>query len=129
MSTSMTTSSTGACASGSTGSGAALLPPPPCAPFFQKTYRGLPSACRIHVSHSKPPRRASRAVSSQHTFFPLNVSITFSAPARSTNIISAITVGCEATSLQFVMSPPTLCITLSMSAAVVPGAKFCATTV
>jgi len=39
-----------------------------------------------------------------------------------------MTVGLEAISLQYKMSPPTLRITLSMSAAVVPGAKLLATT-
>lgn len=58
---------------------------------------------------------------------PLNCSITLSAPEGSTNTNSAITVGVLDTSRQLVSSPPTLSMTLSISAAVVPGAKFCAT--
>lgn len=54
--------------------------------------------------------------------------MTASAPDFSTKPISAMTVGADATSLQYVSCPPTLCITLSMSAAVVPGTKLCAIT-
>lgn len=62
------------------------------------------------------------------TFLPLNVSMTLSAPAFSTKLISAMTVGFAATSLQEFIGPPTPNITCSISAAVVPGAKFCAIT-
>ena len=62
------------------------------------------------------------------TFFPLNVATTFAAPSSSRKIISAMTVGKLDTSLQLDISPPMLYITLSISAAVVPGAKFCAIT-
>lgn len=62
------------------------------------------------------------------TFLLLNVPMTASAPARSVKHISAITVGDDATSLQYIISPPTLAMTLSMSAAVVPGTKLLAMT-
>lgn len=82
----------------------------------------------IHISNfSLTQNGALEHFSLRRTFFPLNCSITLSAPAASTNTISAITVGLAATSRQLTSSPPTLFITLSISAAVVPGAKFCAT--
>lgn len=54
--------------------------------------------------------------------------MTWSASPTFVKPISAMTVGCAASSLQNCRSPPTLRITLSMSAAVVPGAKLLATT-
>lgn len=58
-----------------------------------------------------------------HTFLLLNVLITVSAPDFSTKVISAMTVGVVATRRHSVICPPTSSMTLSMSAAVVPGAK------
>jgi hypothetical protein len=65
---------------------------------------------------------------SKLTLLLLKVSITLSASPAFVKAISAMTVGCAAISLQNCKSPPTLRITLSMSAAVVPGAKLLATT-
>lgn len=62
------------------------------------------------------------------TLLLLNVSMTLSASPASEKPISAMTVGCAAISLQNCSSPLTLRITLSMSAAVVPGAKLLAIT-
>jgi len=71
---------------------------------------------------------SSLVTQSELTLWLLNVSITVSAALTSAKPISAMTVGLEAMSLQYRRSPPTLRITLSMSAAVVPGAKLLATT-
>jgi hypothetical protein len=68
------------------------------------------------------------AVQYMLTLWLLKVSITVSAALTSAKPISAMTVGLAAMSLQYRRSPPTLRITLSMSAAVVPGAKLLATT-
>ena len=68
------------------------------------------------------------AVAIKLTLWLLKVSITVSAALTSAKPISAMTVGLAAMSLQYSRSPPTLRITLSMSAAVVPGAKLLATT-
>jgi hypothetical protein len=54
--------------------------------------------------------------------------MTLSASSAFVKPISAMTVGVAAMSLQNCRSPPTLRITLSMSAAVVPGAKLLAIT-
>lgn len=58
----------------------------------------------------------------------LNVSITRSPPSRDTNSISTRINGLVLTIRQLAISPPTGVMALSMSAAVVPGAKFCAMT-
>lgn len=69
-----------------------------------------------------------QCVLSKLTLLLLKVSMTLSASPASVKPISAMTVGVAATSLQNCRSPPTLRITLSMSAAVVPGAKLLAIT-
>ncbi len=51
-----------------------------------------------------------------------------SAPSLLSKTISASTIGCCFTSQQLVTIPPIGVMALSMSAAVVPGAKFCAMT-
>jgi hypothetical protein len=63
-----------------------------------------------------------------HTTRSLKVSITLSAPSLLSKTISAITIGFVLTIRQLLINPPTGVIALSMSAAVVPGAKFCAST-
>jgi hypothetical protein len=68
------------------------------------------------------------AVAIKLTLWLLKVSMTVSAAVTSAKPISAMTVGLAEMSLQYSRSPPTLRITLSMSAAVVPGAKLLATT-
>lgn len=59
-----------------------------------------------------------------HTVLLLNVSMTLSPPSRETNTISAMRKGFVLTILQLTISPPTGVMALSISAAVVPGAKF-----
>lgn len=63
-----------------------------------------------------------------HTVWLLNVSMTLSPPSRLSNTISAIMMGCVLTSRHEMTRPPTGVTALSMSAAVVPGAKFWAMT-
>lgn len=63
------------------------------------------------------------------TVLSLKVSITRSPPSRDANAISTIKMGFDLTIRQLTISPPTGVMALSMSAAVVPGAKFCAMTV
>lgn len=63
-----------------------------------------------------------------YTFWLLNVSTTLSAPSLVSNTNSAMTFGCSAMMTQLMTTPPTGVIALSMSAAVVPGARFFATT-
>lgn len=58
------------------------------------------------------------------TVWLLNVSMTLSAPSLVSNIISAMTVGTAVIILHRIILPPTGAIALSISAAVVPGAKF-----
>lgn len=62
------------------------------------------------------------------TVLLLNVSMTFSPPSLDANAISTMMNGCVLTISQPTISPPTGVIALSISAAVVPGAKFCAMT-
>ena len=59
------------------------------------------------------------------TVFPLNAAITLSPASLDPNTISANIIGLVFTTRQTSISPPTGVITLSISAAVVPGAKFC----
>lgn len=54
--------------------------------------------------------------------------MTFSPPSLDANAISTTMNGCVLTISQLTISPPTGVIALSISAAVVPGAKFCAMT-
>lgn len=54
--------------------------------------------------------------------------MTRSAPSFVSNSISAIVIGCVLRIRHLLTKPPTGSIALSMSAAVVPGAKFCANT-
>lgn len=61
----------------------------------------------------------------ERTVFPLNASITLSPASLDPNTISASMIGLVFTTRQTSISPPTGVITLSISAAVVPGAKFC----
>lgn len=63
------------------------------------------------------------------TVLSLKVSMTRSPPSRDVNAISTIMMGFDLTIRQLTISPPTGVMALSMSAAVVPGAKFCAMTV
>ena len=51
-----------------------------------------------------------------------------SAPSLLSNTISAMTIGLDFSSRQLLTTPPTGVIAFSISAAVVPGAKFCAMT-
>lgn len=62
------------------------------------------------------------------TFWLLKVSTTLSAPSFVSNTISAMTFGFSAMITQLITSPPMGAIALSISAAVVPGARFFATT-
>ena len=64
----------------------------------------------------------------ERTVWLLKVSITFWAPSLLSNTISAITIGRCLMMRQLSMMPPTGVMALSMSAAVVPGAKFWAIT-
>lgn len=63
-----------------------------------------------------------------HTVWLLKVAMTLSAPSLLSKTISAMTIGCCFSTRQLVTMPPTGVMALSMSAAVVPGAKFCAIT-
>lgn len=63
------------------------------------------------------------------TFWLLNVSTTLSAPSLVSKISSAMTLGRSAIRRQFNTAPPTGVRALSMSAVVVPAAKFFTTTV
>lgn len=62
------------------------------------------------------------------TIWPSRNLITASAAGRVSKAISATMMGCSLTSRQLRTTPPTGVTTLSISAAVVPGAKFCAIT-
>lgn len=57
-----------------------------------------------------------------------NVAITLSAPSLLSNTISAITIGLCFMIRQLSIRPPMGVMAFSISAAVVPGAKFCAIT-
>lgn len=71
---------------------------------------------------------SSRKERVKRTKLLLNLAITASAPSLLSNTISAITIGVVFNNRQLVTSPPYGVMALSISAAVVPGAKFCAIT-
>lgn len=64
----------------------------------------------------------------ERTVFPSNASITRSPDSLDPNTISASIIGRVFTTRQLSISPPTGVMTLSISADVVPGAKFCIST-
>lgn len=65
-----------------------------------------------------------RDVYGKRTVWLLNVSMTLSAPSLLSKTISAMTIGCDLSKRQLWTIPPMGVIALSISAAVVPGAKF-----
>jgi hypothetical protein len=112
------------------------LPRPARAPqsVAQWVVRPRYCPCNTHAEACHQPVKSSEYVLFFNNVFRnltlllLNVSMTLSASPTFVKPISAMTVGCAAMSLQNCSSPPTLLITLSISAAVVPGAKLLATT-
>jgi hypothetical protein len=79
----------------------------------------------LHIIVSWDPVKGSI----DNTFWLLNVSTTLSAPSFVSKISSAMTLGRSAIIRQLKTTPPTGVIALSMSAAVVPTARFFAMTV
>lgn len=83
----------------------------------------LPSACEGSQCNS------GRVCACKLTVLSLKVSMTRSPPSREAKAISKMRKGFDLTMRQLTTSPPMGVIALSISAGVVPGAKFCAMTV